>query len=791
MLCGLLYASASIAEGNDRVYQFDIAAGSMSKALEDFSDTSNLDINYPANVVNEVKSNGLKGSYTTEQALRQLLKGSNLSYRITGNSTVTVEKIQLAEAKDPTTMPAMRVVGQAVYDSTDPYNPNYNRTSASTATKTDTPIMETPFSVQVVPRAVMDDQQAIRLKDVTKNISGVFQGDDLGFQYENFYLRGFNVKQNVYRDGFLTPGTTLSLASVERVEVLKGPAGMLYGRLEPGGLINVVTKRPLKTAYHSLEQQFGSFDLYRTSLDTTGPIDQNGELSYRFNLEYLNNNSFRDYVGNERLHLTTALSWNVTDATQIDLDFSYQNHNFVPDNGIPVIGTRPANVPISRFFGEPDDFVKVDIFQETIKLDHHFNDDWKVTANLTRYDRRVKDKVTFPIAFNETTGDMIRGAYSETPISEGAWFSTINFNGKFNTWGVRHNVLVGGDYRDFNQQNTSTNFVPFRGNAPDPINIFSPVYDSSTVNLSQQKDIFFLTKNNWYGIYLQDQITINDQLHLLLGGRYDNAKTSSDSDFLGFLGSNKTHDAEFSQRYGILYQPASWVSLYGNFVKGFNAANAFVELSDGQTLEPELSQQYEVGVKGQWFDDRLTATLTYFDLTKKNISVPHSNLQLASLGLSELVGEARSRGIEFDFSGQITENWSVIANYAYTDVRITKDQNSILGNRLPNVPEHGGGVWTKYDFADFDLPGFNIGTGVYFSSNKEGDRANSFQLPGFFRVDAALGYKIKVGSTRLSTQFNVINFLDKRYYDVSNSESRLNVIPATSRTFLGSIKIEF
>lgn len=229
----------------------------------------------------------------------------------------------------------------------------YNAYSATTATKTDTPIFDTPVSVQVVPRQVLDDQKPINFRDAFENVSSVRAQPSLGSR--NFFIiRGFR-DNNLYRNGLRIDGRDYDSANLEALEVLKGPAAVLYGRIEPGGLINLVTKKPLDAPYYSLEQQFGSYDFYRTLWDATGPITQDQSLSYRFTGACQNSGSFRDFVTLEKYQIHPSITWRPTGATEITVDVEGLNQDHKNDGGIPVIGTRPAPIPISRSVQDPNE----------------------------------------------------------------------------------------------------------------------------------------------------------------------------------------------------------------------------------------------------------------------------------------------------------------------------------------------------------------------------------------------------------------------------------------------------
>jgi len=290
LVLGLAFASRHArAEGEPQ--GFAIAAQSLEGVLTEFAEQAGVQLLVRTELVEGLRSPGLSGRYTPEEALSNLLAGTGFTYRRDSLGTLTLERAAspppepLAQAAPPpepevVVLPILTVTASPLDET------SYNVLDASTATKTDTPIMETPVSIQVVPQRVLADQQAIDLEDALKNVSGVTP--QFGFSYRpGLVIRGFESRENQRRDGVLVRETRQSLANVDRVEVLKGPAAILYGSAEPGGVINLVTKRPQTEPYYSLSQQFGSFDTYRTLLDATGSLIPGGSLSYRLNFEYL------------------------------------------------------------------------------------------------------------------------------------------------------------------------------------------------------------------------------------------------------------------------------------------------------------------------------------------------------------------------------------------------------------------------------------------------------------------------------------------------------------------------
>ncbi|MDD5035031.1 MAG: TonB-dependent receptor [Methylococcaceae bacterium] len=796
--------------------QFEIPAQGLSSALSSFAAQSHIQLIYDGDLAQDLRSTPIKGAYIPARALQRLLTATPVQARFTGPRTVTLERKALpvqtgGSAGDTPTLGKVTVSAKAGYDAEDPRNPAYTVPNASTATKTDTPILETPVWVQVVPQQVLKDQQAVRLEDALKNVSGVTTGFGFGGLEDTFLIRGFenstkswNLTQ-VYRDGALAVGALFSAADVDRIEVLKGPAAMLYGRLEPGGLINVVSKKPLATPNYSLQQQFGSFDTYRTTLGATGPVTSDGSLAYRLDFEYLDQDSFRDVTFNKQSFVSPKLLWNISDRTNILFEYQHFTQDSITDWGIPAIGNRPANVPISRFISEPSDQYDHIINSGGFTLSHAFNDQWKIQAKYYRMDDHYDTSEHNPTLLNPVVrlpngtvvhtpnGTLLRTYYA-APHQYDSDFGMVNLTGKFNTFGMEHSLLVGGDYYSSGMTEDGVSLRQGRTSVfPSLINLYNPVYwRSNLASFDIANNSFAKIDEEWFGFYLQDQITIADHWHVLGGLRYDDASFRSS---FNKTRSNptKTDDNEVSGRAGVLYQPAPWFSVYGSYVEGFNAQGDG-RMDNGASPLPERSRQYEAGLKGEWLDGRLTSTLAYYHLTKENLSVPHSNLEKALLGFIEQAGEARSQGVEFDIKGQLHEDWSLIGSYAYTDTEVTKDRDSKggtgnQGHRLANVPLHSGSLWVQHQFGELGLPGLSTGLGVYLAGQRQGNLANDFQLPGYVRLDAMLKYVHKIGKQDFTLQFNVQNLLDQEYYVAARN--RMSVSPAKPLNFIGSIRVDF
>lgn len=507
-----------------------------------------------------------------------------------------------------------------------------------------------------------------------------------------------------YRDGYRIPSTNMSLANVERMEVVKGAAANLYGRIEPGGMINMITKRPQAERYYSLNQQFGSYGQYQTRFDATGSVNKTGTLLYRFNLEYLNKDSFRDFAFHERIFLAPSVTWKIAPSTQLDLDFTYSKEDLLVDFGIVAMGNRVAKLPRARFLGEPTDKGSQIFYNNVATLTHAFNDSWQARARFNYFRREETDNSTVGTDLNELTGELQRSFFGAVARGNN-YTGNVDVTGKLNTAGIEHHILVGWDYYG--------NFETARAVsiAADPINIFNPRY--SGINLALQPDNFFVdAKNEWNGVYFQDKITLFDKLHLMGGGRYDWATNAvglafgEDQSLTDAKAAvNKINNARFSPRAGVVYQPWEWLSFYGNYVQSLGTANT-VFGANGSILKPQIGEQFEVGFKTSFFDGRLNSNVAYYHLTKQNLS-----FQVPGQPFSIAIGEARSQGVEVDISGQVARGLDVILTYAYTDAEVLEGDNK--GNRLWNVPKHAGSLWARYDVPYEPLRGLSVGAGIF------------------------------------------------------------------------------
>lgn len=782
--------------------EFSIPAHPLNEAINSFIETTDWQVGFVTAQTKGVQSKSVQGEYTKEQALKKLLEGTDIQYQIVGGNSITLQKRSAkgittgmllaqapkenypatvidAEYSGPVEQEDLTVSGRELN--------GYSVINANTATRTDTPIFDTPVSLQVVPQGVIRDQQAFRLQDVVKNVSGVQQRFS-GGGVDSFIVRGFELGETKYRNGVRIPELNPDFANVQQVEILKGPASTLYGRTEPGGLINLVTKKPSAESSYSIEQRFGSYDFYRTEANATGALTKDESLLYRVDFSYLDSKSFREHGFRDRVFVAPAVTWKPLESTEFNLTVEYHNEDRVYDSGIPAIGNKIASIPITRQFDTPG----LNDEHESILVDfnwsHQFNEDWKIQNGMTAmyYDQE----------WNETYTSGLEN--DNRSLRRNAWFGErerdlyavyLNLTGKFETFGVKHSVLLGGDF--YNDHATSFATDNFIGSTVDilkpvfPSNLNLAQYDNLPLSFfrDQQGGYFEDRKDTWYGVYFQDQLSFfDDTLHIMGGGRYDWATIESENAYFTPLSSSKNSDSQFSPRVGITYQPWNWLSVYGNYIESFGANNG--SSTTGQTFDPQTAEQFEAGFKTEFFDGRFSSTLAYYHLTKNNVLTPAPN----NSNFRVPIGEARSQGIELDVSGQLTDGLSMIASYAYTDAKITKDNSGNQGNRLPYVPEHSGSLWLKYDFQQASLQGFSTGIGVFAAGKRFGDAANSYQDGSYARLDLFGAYRQKIGETHLTAQLNVNNVTGTEYFVLRDRRRNL---PAEPLTVMGSLRLEF
>jgi iron complex outermembrane recepter protein len=654
----------------------------------------------------------------------------------------------------------------------------YKLPNATTATKTDTPVIDVPQSIQIVPPEVLRDRKPRDLTQAVETVSGVLDGGNLyGSSASGRFIRGFRQDgsfRNGYRDAPNLYVLSSPISSLDRVEVLKGPTSVLFGGGEPGGIVNVVTKQPLSTPYAKVELEVGNRNFYQPSVDFSGPLNADKTLLYRFNGSYQSTNGYQDFVNNNQTSLAPSISWKIGDRTDLNLYYEKNNFNANPPLSTSLRLSDGSLTPRTLFTSYPGFFntnQSANRFGYTVT--HKFSDDWQVRNNFAGLSADIKETQTYATAIQ---GDRFATIQSyDLKYGYGNYFGQIDVLGKFKTGGTTHQLLIGFDFNSFTDTFTADfTSLPILDLLNPNYNITRPTYDP-----------FFQFQNQVqsYGVYLQDQIDLNDRFKLLLGGRYD--IVSSEFEIGNFGAEGNTTDepvrnaGAFSPRIGLVYQPSKDISLYTSYTGSFRAETGFS--SSAQEFKPSRGTQYEVGVKGNFLDGKLSATLAAYNLTKTNVATPDPTNPQFSIQ----TGEQRSQGIELDIAGEIAPGLKIIASYANTDARVTSDNATPVGNRLANIPRDQASLWTTYTIQKGDLQGLGFGLGLFYVGSRPGDLANSFELASYLRTDAAVYYR-KDG---FNAAINIRNLLDNDYVGYSLGTNSLD--RGTPFTVVGTVGFEF
>jgi iron complex outermembrane recepter protein len=618
--------------------------------------------------------------------------------------------------------------------------------NASVGTRTDAPLRDVPQSIQVVPRQVIEDQGATTLSDILRNVSGVSEtGEELrirGFNIGNFSNNGLGF------GGASGRGSGFDFNNVEQFEVLKGPASVLYGSGGPGGAINITTKQPLKDPFYELKATVGNYDFYRPTVDLTGPLNDVKTILYRLTAAYENSGSFTDFVENESFSISPTLSFQLGENTKLTLEGSYESTSGLGSPGLVAEGLVLPNpfgqVPRSRYLGEPD-FNRQNFSSSYVgyRLEHQFSDSWSLRNQFRASFARNKADFIF-LEGLEDQRTVLRSA-SRFDNSGDNYTLQTELLGDVQTGIVQHNLLFGVDLG----RNVSEGRQTFTEIAP--IDLFEPEYGAKPGDLTLPKGSFFTSYAA--GVYVQDLLSIGKQVKVLLGGRFDWSRSNTlDRDANT---ETTSEDTAFTPRVGIVYQPIDPVSLYASWSRSFEPQPGVDE--QGNPFLTITGEQFEVGVKTEFLNGKLAATLSAYQIARQNDFTDDPDRP----GFSIQIGEQRSRGIDFNISGEPILGLRLIASYAYIDAKITKDTTGLEGNQLGGVPQHSGGLWAVYEIQNGGLKGLGFGTGIFVIGDRFGFSDNEYIVPSYARTDALLYYK----RDNWKVQLNIDNLFDVVYFE--------------------------
>jgi len=646
---------------------------------------------------------------------------------------------------------------------------------SATGTKTDTPIEKNPQSVSVVTREEMEMRNVTSVKGAFNYTPGVLTGNRGSSDViDALSIRGFSeTNTNQYLDGLKLQGDNYSEFAIdpyflERAELLRGPVSVLYGKSNPGGVVALVSKRPVQETLREVQFQMGNDNLFSTGFDFGGALDDDGVYSYRLTGQARSQDAQQAMNKEKRYTLAPAFSWRPDDRTRVDLLTYFQNepetgyYGWLPRQGtvVPITRADGSEYKLPTNFDEGEQSNKISRNTKMVgyNAEHSFNDTWTVRQNLRYADLRTDYRSIYGNGFLPETQQITRGsAVSEEKLNQFA--VDTQAQAKFATGQLDHTLLLGVDFQ------RTRNDIDAQFGMASSLNAINPQYGNDSVTPYDQP-YQHLDKQRQTGLYLQDQMEW-DRWVLTLGGRYDYAMNSVYDRVANSV--DRQNDQAFTWRGGLNYVFDNGIAPYFSYSEAFipNAGSTL----NGEAFDPSRAKQYEAGVKYVPKDRPVVLTAAVYQLTKtKNLTADPDNVLFSVQG-----GEIRSRGVELEAKAALNANVNLTASYTYTDAEYTED--TLLKGKTPvQVPKHMASLWSDYTFHETALSGVTIGAGVRYVGESQGlyaeTPANSaaglsnqnFKVAGYTTVDAALKYDLaRFGLPGSSVGVNVNNLFDREY----------------------------
>ncbi|MGQ1711389.1 TonB-dependent receptor [Acinetobacter baumannii] len=627
---------------------------------------------------------------------------------------------------------------------------------ASSATKGLMQLKDVPQIVNVVPKQVLREQAVTSMQGALQNVAGLSFSVGDG-QRDQVMIRGFSAITDNYVDGIRDDALYFrDMSNVERIEVLKGPASVLYGRGSAGGLVNKINKKPIYQSLREVSLIGSTTGQRRAEVDVNEKVAENVKVRLTGAVE--DSDGYRDQAFLKRQAVAPSVQWDITDKTKLLLQADYLHDNRLADQGFPTdpITGKPVKTNPKTFYGalngkEVGD-VDTEISSQTISLDHEFNDNFKYHGTVRHYnyslDRQYSVVSHQDPDKNKLPADQIQLSQNKRIRNEDGIYVQQELSALFNTGFLKHNTIIGVEYSKQHKDELVWS------KARQITNIFNPQLENWTpldTNIDADTNNTNTFEN--YGVYLQDLMTVTDQLKVLVGLRYDNLSQDRDDQSSKNVDLNRT-DNTYSPRIGVVYQPVNNLSLYTSYNRSFQPlADSFVFYKNSDDLRPTKTENYEIGAKWD-VNDQLNVTLALFEMSQTNIQNKDPN---DSKGLTAiLAGEQKTKGVELSLTGHLTDQLSVLAGYSYMDGKIEKSAIGFTGNHSALTPNNTANLWLKYQINDH----WYAAVGGRGESSRFSASDNKNVLPEYAIVNAALGYQ----SERYDVNLNLNNLFDRDYF---------------------------
>lgn len=738
---------------------YDIPSQELNSALLAFADRAGLQLFYDANRVSGRKSAGVSGTLTAPEALARLLAGTGFTYRFTSANTIALEA--LPEAPPGSTTLAPLVIEGRAQRGTGPVE-GYLASNSIGATKTDTPLIETPQSISVVTADQMLDQGSGTVMQAVRYTPGAFTGQvGASNRYDYVILRGMVDRSidNVYLDGLKMMGDDQTYSSfqidpyfINRIDVVKGPASVLYGRSAPGGIVAIDSKKPLFEAYNGIEATFGTNDRYGLGFDSTGPVGD-GTFAYRLTGLVDGQDTQFDHAIERRYAIAPSLTWKPNEDTQLTLlGYFQKDPEGGTHNGSPAEGTLFSHNGryLSRHFfdGEPGR-EKFSRNQNMVgyQFEHRFDETWAVRQNTRYLNSDLSIDQIYQTGWVAGT-DQLSRAYFGGSENLHAVSVDNQVQADFNTGPLKHTVLAGFDYQH------RWNNYDWMGSTVAPIDAFDPDYGNDADIPGTEYFMESTRQMRQMGVYAQNQIAF-EKWRLSLGLRQDWVRNQIHDDIADSRIVEKRD--KLTARAGLLYLFDNGLAPYVSYSESFNPS-LYTDAA-GLPLKPTEGVQYEAGVKYQRPGSHSSYSAAIFSLDQRNAAV----MDPVTFVFAP-VGTIRSRGLELEAKTQLTDNFRVMAGYTYLDTVYAKSPIGNQGNTPPQVPKHMASIWGEYSFHDGALRGLSLGAGARYVGQSWMDADNTRKVPSYTVFDASLRYELEtIGLPGGQFRLNANNLLDRTY----------------------------
>ncbi|NML22231.1 TonB-dependent receptor [Pseudoflavitalea sp. G-6-1-2] len=676
--------------------------------------------------------------------------------------------------------------------------------------KLDIDPLDLPQAITIVSAQTLKDQQAQRLSDVIKNVNGVYVGTTRGSTQETFFARGYSFgSNNMFKNGArVNTGVMPEISGLDRVEILKGGAAILYGNVAPGGILNMVTKKPKFNFGGEVNMRVGSYDLYKPSFDVYGPMSKN--VAYRVNGTFEKANSFRDDVHSTRYYVNPSFLFKLSERTDLILEGDYLYHDFTPDFGIGSLdNTKLAPAKRNEFFGAPWQYTKTQQATASATIKHQLNENWVINGTAS-YQNYIRDYKSIERIQWEANGNWKR-PLGQNYTNEDYFLAQAFVNGNFKTGILNHKLLAGvdGDYTVANAKQYESGLIY------DVINIHTPKAPRRTDEPTLINNGRTKAPVTRFGAYVQDLISLGEKWNLLAGIRWSIQETDPVKGYLFNRAGGKADsttktitrtDKAFSPRVGLVFKPIPTTSLFASYSNSFTT-NTGTDIYM-VPVKPSIIDQFEVGVKNDFFNSRLSVNVTAYRIINHNLAQmaqfdangnPNSRTDI-----KELTGETTSDGVEVDIAAHPVTGLNIIAGYSYNNMRYTKTstlQGSYLtGERLVSSPAHTANGSVFYTFGNGRIKGLKLGaTAVYIGDRVAGwntqyalDKDKKvvpgperrIPIDGYFTLDLSAGYSWK----NISVLGKVSNLTNTLNYNVHENYS---VNPIAPRQFVATVAYKF